>query len=65
MVETISWRNLRRATCCVQAAEETELDAERARAVIDSDRRYLIEGGQPVEVFESALREVAATTVAA
>jgi predicted DsbA family dithiol-disulfide isomerase len=76
----------------LKAAEEAGLDADRARAVIDSDEyarevrevvrhwqslginsvptiiidgRYLIEGGQPVEVFESALREVAATTAAA
>jgi predicted DsbA family dithiol-disulfide isomerase len=68
-------------------AGEVGLDAERARAVLDSglyadevrgkaqhwqrlgirsvpsvvvDGRHLIEGGQPVEVFEDALRRIAA-----
>ena len=71
----------------VRVAGEVGLDAERARAILASDRyadevrererfyldhgihsvpsviiddRHLIQGGQPVEVFEQALRQVAA-----
>src|SRR5689334_15709558 len=55
----------------LKAAEEAGLDVERARDVIDSGRyadevpsvivndRHLIQGGQPPEVFERALRQLA------
>ena len=76
----------------LRMAAEVGLDAERARAVLDSgeygaevrerikhwqqlgihsvpsivvDGRYLIQGGQPPEAFEQALREIAAERSAA